>query len=192
MTQRIETPTDELRARALEILGTKAVRHFDEPIQLASGKMSNHFVDGKAGLAEAADLEVACATIHAMVADAGIDYDAVGGLTLGADHVAVGTAIAARGKWFFVRKEPKGRGTGRQIEGADIGPGWKVLAVEDVVSTGGSLFQAIDIIAATGAEVVAAATLIDRGEHARGVMADRGIPYFSIGTYADFGLPPVE
>ena len=176
---------------AREILRQKAIREFDEPIELASGKMSTLFIDGKAGLAEAADLRVACAAIHALVTDAGLFYDAVGGPTLGADHLAVGCAYASGRSWFFVRKEPKGRGTGRQIEGAEVGEGVKVLLVEDVVSTGGSMIKALDVIDATGAEVVAAATLIDRGDTATAAFADRGIPYFCLGTYVDFGWDPV-
>mgnify|MGYP001824634096 CR=1 FL=1 len=178
-------------ATAREILRAKAIRTFDEPIELASGKLSRHFIDGKAGLCEAADLQVACGAIHALVSDAGIAYDACGGLTLGADHLAVGVAIAGDRRWFFVRKEPKGRGTGKQIEGAEVGPGVRVLLVEDVVSTGGSMLKAFDIIAATGAEIVAAATLIDRGDTASAAFAKRGVPYFTLGTYRDFGLDPV-
>ncbi len=184
-------PTSSIVDEATEILRSKAVLHFEEPIQLASGKMSSHFVDGKAGLAQAADLWVACQALRYLLAEAGIEFDAVGGLTLGADHVAVGTALAADKQWFFVRKEPKGRGTGRQIEGADLGPGVRVVVVEDVVSTGGSLFQAIEVVQGSGAQVVAAATLMDRGDVAAPVLAERGIPFFSIATYTELGLPPV-
>ena len=183
--------TDDLVIQAREILRTKAVRVFDEPIELASGALSRHFVDGKAGLAEAGDLRVACEAIHRLATDAGIVYDVCGGLTLGADHLAVGVAYASDRSWFFVRKEPKGRGTGRQIEGAEVGPGVRVLLVEDVVSTGGSMVKALDVIEATGATVVAAATLIDRGDRASAAFAKRDIPCFTLGTYEDFGMDPV-
>ena len=182
---------DELIAETKQLLRDKAVSEFDPPIELASGQLSRFFVDGKAGLAEAADLRLACTAIHGLVEAADIDVDAIGGLTLGADHLAVGVAMVSDRSWFFVRKEPKGRGTGRQIEGAALGPGVKVLVVEDAVSTGGSMFKAIDIIAATGADIVAASTLIDRGGGAVATMAERGIPYFPIATHTDFGMPPV-
>lgn len=182
----------ELVRRARALLGEKAVLELDEPIELASGQMSSHFIDGKAGLSKAADLRLACEAMHAQLRAAGIDYDAVGGLTLGADHLAVGVAMAADREWFFVRKEPKGRGTGKQIEGATVGRGTRVVVVEDIVSTGGSMFKAIDVVQAVGAEVVAASTLIDRGGHAEPRLAERGIPYFCLGSYADFGLPPVS
>lgn len=176
---------------AIEILRAKAVREFDEPIQLASGRMSRHFVDGKAGLSRAADLRVACTAIVDLARAAGIDFDAAGGLTLGADHLAVGVAYAADGEWFFVRKEPKDRGTGQQIEGASVGEGVRVLVVEDVVSTGGSMFKAIDVIEATGATVVAASTLLARGDEAAAELERRGIPFLPLSTYADFGMDPV-
>ena len=182
---------DQLEAATIRLLREKAVSEFDPPIELASGQLSKYFVDGKAGLAAAADLRLACDTIAALVDAAGIEFDAVGGMTLGADHLAVGVALAVERSWFFVRKEPKGRGTGRQVEGASLGPGVRVLVVEDVVSTGGSMFKAVDVIAATGATIVAAATLIDRGGGAVGEMAARGIPYFPIATHDDVGLPPV-
>ncbi len=182
---------DELVARTKQILSEKAVLRFDEPIELASGQLSNFFVDGKAGLAEAADLRVACAAIHGMLVAAGIDYDAVGGLTLGADHLAVGTALAGDKRWFFVRKEPKGRGTGRQIEGANVGVGDRVVIVEDVVSTGGSMLTAIDVVQRAGASVVAACTLIDRGGHVGPGLEARGIRYLAVASHVDLGLPPV-
>jgi len=173
------------------LLRKKAVTHFDEPIQLASGQMSSHFVDGKAAFSHASDLRVACEAINALVTEAGIEFDAVGGLTLGADHLSVGVAYAADCEWFFVRKEAKGRGTGRQIEGATVEAGRKILVVEDIVSTGSSMFKALDVIAATGAEIVAATTLLDRGGHATAELERRGIPYFPIANYADVDLPPV-
>src|SRR5215213_5916110 len=98
-----------------DILKAKGLRHLDEPIQLASGEWSQDFVDAKEALAHYPDLELACAAITRAVHGHGIQFDAVGGLTLGADALAVGIAAAARCHWFFVRKEPKGRGTRRLI-----------------------------------------------------------------------------
>ncbi|MGI9614868.1 MAG: orotate phosphoribosyltransferase [Acidimicrobiales bacterium] len=184
--------TSELVQNTKALLQEKAVLVLDEPVELASGQMSDRFVDGKAGLAAAPDLRLACSAIVALVDDEGIEFDAAGGMTLGADHLAVGVALATDRSWFFVRKEPKSRGTARQIEGATVGPGVRVLVVEDAVSTGGSMFQAIDVIAETGAEIVAAATLIDRGGGAVGAMAERGIPYFPIATHIDLGMAPVS
>jgi orotate phosphoribosyltransferase len=183
--------TADLVLTAQSILREKAVREFDEPIQLASGAMSRHFIDGKRGLAQASDLRAACEAIAALVHDAGIEWDAVGGLTLGADHLAVGLAMVTDRQWFFVRKEPKGRGTGQQIEGAVVDASSRVLLVEDITSTGSSMFKAYDIIAETGATIVAATTLIDRGDTATLECQRRGVPYMPLGTYRNFGMDPV-
>jgi len=184
--------TNELVAAARKLLRTNAISHFDPPIQLASGQMSTVFIDGKAALAAARDLELACRAMHSQLVDAGIEFDAVGGLTLGADHLAVGIALVADASWFIVRKRAKQRGTAQRIEGARLGPGVRVVLVEDVVSTGGSMFAALDAIEATGADIVAATTLIDRGDIATAALAGHGIPYFPLGTYHDFDLAPVE
>lgn len=182
---------EELVSSTRKILGQRAVTRFDEPIELASGQMSQFFVDGKLGLSRADDLRVACLAMHGVATAAGVTYDAVGGLTLGADHLCVGVAMVTGKEWFIIRKEAKKRGTARRIEGAQLGPGSKVMIVEDVVSTGGSLFSAIDAVTATGAEVVAAATLLDRGNIASPILADRGIPFFALTTFRDFGMPEV-
>ncbi|MDH5289956.1 MAG: hypothetical protein OEY41_08150, partial [Acidimicrobiia bacterium] len=72
-------PLDDLVAAARQLLRDKAVSEFDPPIRLASGQLSRFFIDGKAGLAHAADLRLACRTLHRLVAAAGIEWDAVGG-----------------------------------------------------------------------------------------------------------------
>lgn len=188
----MDQSVEELLAETRAILGDRAVTEFDEPIELASGQMSKFFVDGKAGLSRAEDLRLACKTFDALVAGAGIDYDVVGGLTLGADHLAVGTALVANKEWFIVRKEAKKRGTAKRIEGASLNENSRVLVVEDIVSTGGSLFEAIDAIEETGAKVVAACTLLDRGDLAEPVLGERGIPYFALASFRDFGMPAVS
>jgi len=177
--------------QTIEVLATRSVLHLDEPIELASGQMSHHFVDAKAGLSHAADLRLACETVATLAREAGVEFDAVGGLTLGADHLAVGIALATDREWFFVRKEPKKRGTAKLIEGATLDANVRVLVVEDAVSTGSSLLQAIEAVEATGARVVGAATMIDRGGHLGPVLAERGVRYLPVASHTDLGLPPV-
>ena len=99
--------SDVTRRTLVELLKKKALRRLDEPVRLASGEWSREFVDGKEALADYADLELACKAIVEQVRANGIQFDAVGGLTLGDDALAVGVAAVARCKWFFVRKEPK-------------------------------------------------------------------------------------
>lgn len=186
------TPRQQiLSEQLLEIIRTKGLRRLDEPIELASGEMSVDFVDGKEALAEWSDLRTASEAIVATVVGAGHEFDAVGGLTLGADALSVGIASVAECRWFIVRKAPKGRGTRRQIEGAPIGPGDKVLLVDDAVTTGGSIFQAYDIVTETGAEIVAAVTLVDRSERARPKFEELGCAYFPMTTYKSLEIDPV-
>ncbi|GAA3472567.1 phosphoribosyltransferase family protein [Nonomuraea roseola] len=119
-----------------------------------------------------------------------LDYDAVGGLTLGADPVAGAMmhAAAARGRTldaFVVRKAQKAHGMQRRIEGPDI-KGRRVLVVEDTSTTGGSPLTAVAAAREAGAEVVAVATIVERGAAPR--MAEEGVEYRSAFTLSDLGL----
>ncbi|MFF5108559.1 orotate phosphoribosyltransferase [Streptosporangium sp. NPDC000509] len=119
-----------------------------------------------------------------------LDYEAVGGLTLGADPVAAAMthAAAARGgrlDTFVVRKAQKTHGMQRRIEGPDVS-GRRVLVVEDTSTTGGSPLTAVQALREAGAEVVAVATIVDRG--AASAIAEAGLPYLTAYTLADLGL----
>ncbi len=186
-----ESMASDTKRPQIELLKRKALRRLPAPVQLASGEWSSEFVDGKEGLADYPDLELACKTIVREVHARGIQFDAVGGLTLGADALAVVIAAVARCRWFFVRKEPKNRGTARLIEGAQIGAGSRVLLVDDVVTSGGSILRAFDEVARTGAQVVAASTLVDRADTAALEFEKRGVPYLPMATYKDLEIPPV-
>jgi len=118
------------------------------------------------------------------------DYDAVGGLTLGADPVAAAMlhAAASAGRKldaFVVRKEGKAHGLQRRIEGPDVA-GRRVLAVEDTSTTGGSVLTAVDALREAGAEVVGVAVIVERG--AALVIADAGLPYRAAFSLDDLGL----
>ncbi|HET7487049.1 MAG TPA: phosphoribosyltransferase family protein [Acidimicrobiales bacterium] len=179
----------ELRERVVGIVRERGLLRLPEPVVLRSGQLSSDFVDGKAALSRGTDLEAACRAV--LEAVEGIAFNAVGGLTMGADHLAHGVALLSGAEWFVVRKEPKGRGTDKLVEGARVGPGTRVLLVDDAVTTGGSILKAHDAVAATGATVVAAVTLVDRGDVAAPWFAERGIPYAALVTYHDLGIEPV-
>jgi orotate phosphoribosyltransferase len=172
-----------------DIVVKRGLKRFDKPVELASGELSHDFIDGKAAFAHGDDLRMACETLLETVAD--VDFDAVGGLTMGADAFAHVVAVLAGRQWFVVRKRPKGRGTNRLVEGAVIGPGTRVLLVDDVVTTGGSIQMALERVQELGATVVAAVTLVDRGETAKRFFAQHGIRYEPLVTYADLGIDPV-
>lgn len=179
------------RAQLIEILKSKGLRRLPEPVQLASGEWSSDFIDGKEALAHWSDLYLASQAIVETVTEAGLSFDAAGGLTLGADALAVGIAAASDGQWFIVRKEPKNRGTRRHIEGAQIGAGDRVLLVDDIVTSGGSIIKAYDLVVETGAQVIAAVTLVDRSDLAAPKLAELGVPYFPMATYSMLGIDPV-
>lgn len=179
----------ELRTQVVEIVRAHGLLRLPEPIQLASGEFSRDFIDGKAALARGEDLEVACRALIELVGP--LEFDAVGGLTMGADQFAHVVAVLARKEWFVVRKEPKQRGTNKLVEGATVGSDTRVLLVDDVVTTGGSIRRAYEAIKGLGATVVGAVTLVDRGEVAREFFASRAVPYFALVTYEDLGIEPV-
>jgi orotate phosphoribosyltransferase len=128
-----------------------------------------------------------------MLDAAGItNFEAVGGLTMGADPV--GTAImhqaAARGRKvdaFVVRKQAKEHGMGRQVEGPDV-RGRKVVVVEDTSTTGGSPLTAAKALEAAGAIIVAVATVVDRDTGAQKIIEDAGYRYLSAVSLDDLGL----
>jgi orotate phosphoribosyltransferase len=115
-------------------------------------------------------------------------YQAVGGLTLGADPVATavlhapGPPIDA----FVVRKSAKQHGLQRRIEGPDV-TGRSVLAVEDTSTTGGSVLTAVAALREAGANVVGVATVVDRQTGARQAIEAAGVPYRSILNLSDLG-----
>jgi orotate phosphoribosyltransferase len=122
---------------------------------------------------------------------ADLDYEAVGGLTLGADPVATAMlhAAAARGRVldaFVVRKAGKAHGLQRRIEGPDVA-GRRVLAVEDTSTTGGSVLTAVEALREAGAEVAGVAVIVERG--GAEAVAAAGLPYLFAYTLADVGLP---
>lgn len=118
------------------------------------------------------------------------NFDAVGGLTLGADPVATAMMHAAhqRGRAldaFVVRKEGKAHGLQRRIEGPDVA-GRRVLAVEDTSTTGSSVLAAVDALKEAGAMVVGAVVIVDRG--AGDAVRSAGLDFRSAYTLADLDL----
>ena len=121
-----------------------------------------------------------------------LDFDAVGGLTLGADPVATAmlharAAAGGRLDAFVVRKDAKAHGLQRRIEGADV-RGRRVLVVEDTSTTGGSALTAVDAVREAGGEVVAVAVVVDRDTGSAERVADAGLEYrYALGL-GDLGL----
>jgi orotate phosphoribosyltransferase len=173
------------------VLDPAVLTHSAEPIRLASGEMSQDFIDGKLAVDDPDDLDLVGAAMFHAASSAGIEFDAVGGLVLGAVPFTFGVAHAARCKWFMIRKEPKGRGTNRWIEGVRITPGMRIMIVDDVVTTGGSIRDAYDHVVNEGGDVVFATTLVDRGDAATEYFQSVGVPYCPMLTYRDLDIKPV-
>lgn len=187
-----DRPPPPLRDQVIGILKDQGVgRRPGELVVLSSGKQSDVFVDVKRALARWTDLQVAAEAICDETRRAGCDFNAVGGLTMGADAIAIAVACAQKAQWFSVRKEPKTHGLKQIIEGARLGAGDRVLLVDDAVTTGGSILRAYEEVVKTGAQVVAASALVDRGGHAAEQFADRGVEYLPVATFEDLGLDPV-
>jgi orotate phosphoribosyltransferase len=156
----------------------KAVLHGD--FVLSSGQHATTYVDLRRVLLDGRLAPLAGRLLLDATAD--LPYEAVGGLTLGADPVAYAMMAAAGNRGtpldaFVVRKAEKAHGLQRRIEGPDV-TGKRVLAVEDTSTTGGSVLTAVDALQAAGAEVVGVAVLVERG--ARPTITERGIPYRAV------------
>lgn len=122
----------------------------------------------------------------------GLEYEAVGGLTLGADPVATAMLHAAAARSavldaFVVRKAEKQHGLQRRIEGPDVA-GRRVLAVEDTSTTGNSVLTAVAALREAGASVVGVAVIVDRDTGARERIEDAGLPYYAAYRLTDLGL----
>jgi len=178
--------------RLLQLVSDQAVlQRLDEPVQLASGQWSRYFIDGKLAVTDPDDFDFVGKLMRASAAEAGAVFDAVGGLVLGAVPFTFAVAAAARCRWFLIRKEPKGRGTNRWVEGARLGEGLQVMLVDDVITTGGSIRQAYERVRGEGCVVTFATTLVDRGDDARAFFAGEGVPYAPLLSYTDLGIPRV-
>jgi orotate phosphoribosyltransferase len=177
--------------RVADLIRRYAVTRRNEPFRLASGASSHFYVDVKQALCCPDILRAVSTSITNLTRREGIEFTHVGGLTMGADAVAVGVSLASGAQWFSVRKEPKARGHGRAIEGAQLDSASIVLLVDDVVSTGGSTLKALDAVLATGAVAVAAIPVVDRGGEAAHRFAERGVRYLPLITHDQLGIPPL-
>ncbi|BCJ39072.1 orotate phosphoribosyltransferase [Actinocatenispora thailandica] len=157
-------------------------------VVLSSGREADYYVDLRRITLHHAAAPLVGRVLLDLTADWG--YDAVGGLTLGADPVATAVlhAAAARGHGvdaFVVRKQGKAHGLQRRIEGPDVA-GRRVLAVEDTSTTGGSVLDAVEALRAEGAEVVGVAVVVDRG--AGDAVRAAGLEYRAAYSLADLDL----
>jgi orotate phosphoribosyltransferase len=168
-----ETLIEELRTHAL-VIGE---------VTLTSGRTAQYYVDAKRAILRPAGFAALGELVAGFAGEWGAE--AVGGLTMGADAPACAAlAGGADVTAFFVRKETKGHGLQRRVEGPPLGSGTRCLIVEDVVTTGGSTLQAIEAVRSEGLEVCGVVTVLDRlagGAEAIRAAAD-GAPYAALAT----------
>lgn len=168
------------RSRLADLLKERSVSHGD--FVLASGARSTIYVDCRRTTFHPLGAWLVGRVLEPHVAT--MNVDSVGGLTLGADPVSMGIAIASQEEGrpvrvFTVRKESKGHGQGRKIEGS-FESGDRVLVIEDVVTSGGSALKAIEAVQAAGATVVGVAALVDREEGGRDRLEAEGVPLHAV------------
>ena len=178
------------RSRLIQLFHERALKFGD--FTLASGKKSTYYLDGKQISLNSTGLRLVSLGLLDLLHD--VAFDAIGGMTIGADPIVGGVLVAAAelGKsldGFLVRKEPKGHGTQRYIEGP-VQPHAKVVVIDDVVTTGGSALEAVDRIIEFGCEVVCVVGIVDRKEGGAANFAARNIPFRSLLTIEDFGIAP--
>ena len=174
------------RADLLAAIKAKAVVRGD--FILSSGQRADFYVDLRQILLDGRLAPLAGRVMLDLTWDLG--YEAVGGLTMGADPVATAMMHAAAGRGtpidaFVVRKQEKDHGLQRRIEGPDVA-GRRVLAVEDTSTTGASPLTAVDALREGGAQVVGVAVLVNRG--AREHVTGRGLPFRAAYELSDLGV----
>jgi len=159
---------------------------------LASGKKAKYYLDGKQVTLDSTGARLVGEGILDLLGDE--LPQAVGGMSIGADPItaAIVTIAGVRGRelsGFMVRKEAKGHGAQRYIEGP-VQPGDRVAIVEDVVTTGGSSLQAIERCEEFGLTVTRVIAIIDRMEGGAQAFQARGYPFASLLSIKDFGIDP--
>ena len=181
---------DPRRLELHRLLAERAFRWGD--FVLASGRRSDYYFDGKQITLEGRGLALAAALLLERCRSLGVTAvagdDGVGPL-LGAIAAlsASGTDPALRA--FMIRKADKQHGTSAKVAGPAPLPGERTALIEDVVTTGGSVFRALEALAPTGVEVVEALVLVNREEGAEAALRERGMPLFALFRRSEFSAP---
>lgn len=180
------------RQALLDLIQSEALQRGE--FTLASGKKASYYLDCRRVTLHPQGANLIGAAMLELIADLDPTPAAVGGMAIGADPItaAVVTLAGQRGmplNGFMVRKEPKGHGTGRQVEGP-VEPGQRVVIVEDVITSGGSALKAVDAAEAFGLQVDLVIGVIDRLAGGGEAFARRGLELKTLATIRDFGLEP--
>jgi orotate phosphoribosyltransferase len=187
------TSPDETRAALLDMLRSKSVFHGD--FTLASGARSTYYIDCRLTTFDPAGAWYVGQLMHSMIrreqSQRHVDVAAVGGLTMGADPVALATGIYSHFvkdspslQVFSVRKAPKAHGQTRLVEG-NFRPGDSVVVIDDVITRGESTIAAIQAIQKENGKVAFVAALVDREEGGRQRIEELGHPVVALFTRSE-------
>jgi orotate phosphoribosyltransferase len=186
------TATSDTQQELLQLIEQRALKR--GTFTLASGRTASFYLDAKQVVLDARGAMLVGQVILERLQALGPLPDAIGGMSIGADPIT-GAAVTMAGvaglplKGFMVRKEPKGHGMKRYVEGP-VEPGQRVVIVEDVTTTGGSSLLAIDRAIEFGLKVDRVVTVVDRLAGAAAAFAERGIPLEPLVTIRDLGIEP--
>jgi orotate phosphoribosyltransferase len=172
------------QAALAAVLREHAIREGD--FTLASGRKSHWYLDGRQVTFRGDCIKIVGDAIVEALGP--LEFDAVGGLAVGAVPVALAVGLVTGRRSFAVRKEAKGHGVGGKIAGP-LDPGDRVLVVEDTATSGASMLEAVDAITEFGCEIVAASLLLDRGGELGAALEARGIRYRPVLVGPDLGYP---
>jgi len=176
------------REQLLALVRAQAVVH--GRVTLSSGREADYYVDLRRITLSGEAAPLVGRVMRALTAE--LEYDAVGGLTMGADPVAAAMLHASAGQGtrldaFVVRKQAKAHGLQRRVEGPEI-EGRRVLVVEDTSTTGGSPLTALEAVREAGAVPVGVAVIVDRATGAQAKIEAEGVPYLAAYSLGDLGL----
>ncbi|MCG8651725.1 MAG: orotate phosphoribosyltransferase [Pirellulales bacterium] len=180
------------RDALLELIRSEALRRGE--FTLASGKKASYYLDCRNVTLHPRGANLVAAGMLEAIESAGQLPDAVGGMAIGADPITASIITLAGQrqlplKGFMVRKEPKGHGTGKQVEGP-VTSGQRVVIVEDVITSGGSALRAVDAAVEYGLVVQRVIGIIDRLAGGEAAFQARGLELQTLCTIRDFGIEP--
>ena len=172
------------RRRLPEVIRERSLQIGD--FTLSSGRKSSYYLDCRTTTLHPLGALLTARLMLKTIRDKGIAASAIGGLTLGADPIAAAVAVVSEIEEtplpaFIVRKEAKGHGAKRQIEGWQGPSGSRVIIVDDVCTSGGSILEACEKVEAVGYEVVATMCVVDREEDGTDKIVAR-YPFYPIFT----------
>lgn len=173
---------ENYKERLLELLKENNVIKFGK-FTLSSGKESDYYVDMKKAITEPEILDCVAHLITEKIDQTEINK--VAGPALGAVPIATATSLISKKPMLMIRKEKKSYGTSKQIEG-ELLEGDKVVIVEDVTTTGGSLFKAINVVEENGGEITEAFVIVDREEGAQAKFEEKNIKFTPLLTISEF------